>query len=157
MKSRAVFPGSFDPVTIGHYDVVLRASKIFAEVIVLVMNNAEKKCMFTAEERVELCRAAFSDMDNVRVEVTEGLLADYAEAEDAVIVKGVRGSGDVDYEMGLYSINRQIADCETVFFPSKAEYSHISSTYAREMIRYKGKLRGVLPKKTEKIIKSIIK
>ena len=146
--SIAIYPGSFDPITLGHLDVIRRAAACFEKVIVCVMVNAEKKTpMFTAEERVNLIRASVSGMDNVEVEAFGGLLAGYAVSKGAnVLVKGVRNATDFDQEYQMAAINRGIfPQLETVLLPSSPAYQHFSSTMVREMIRYGQPMEKYVP------------
>ena len=145
--SKAIFPGSFDPITLGHMDIIRRAAECFDELLVCVMVNSGKQPLFTAEERVALIRASVADIENVEVEAGSGLLADYAAAKGAnVLVKGVRNATDFDQEYQMANINRGIRPgLETVLLPSSAAYQHFSSTLAREMIRYGQPLERYVP------------
>ena len=146
--STAIYPGSFDPITLGHLDIIRRAAACFDRVIVCVMVNCEKKSpMFTAEERVALIRASVEGIENVEVESFTGLLADYAVSKGAcVLVKGVRNATDFDQEYQMAAINRGIhPQLETVFLPSSTSYQHFSSTMVREMIRYGQPMEKYVP------------
>ena len=146
--STAIYPGSFDPITLGHLDIIRRAAACFDKLYVCVMVNCEKQHpMFTAEQRVALIRASVADMDNVEVESCSGLLADYAVGKGVcVLVKGVRNATDFDQEYQMASINRGIhPQLETVFLPSSAPYQHFSSTMVREMIRYGQPMEKYVP------------
>ena len=145
--TRAIVPGSFDPITVGHTDVIERASKMFDHVTVAVSKNAEKTSMFTADERVAFAEAAVSHLKNVTVVIADGLLSDtMSELGAGTIVKGARGTTDFDYEYSLFGVMRTFAPgCDTVILPAKAEYAHVSSTYARELIRYGCSLDRALP------------
>ena len=149
MGHPALMPGSFDPFTTGHFDVALRAAKLFGEVVIAIMSNGEKSGFFTAEERADICRAAFevAKIYNVKVITYSGLLADlYDEIDACCIVKGVRNANDYVYENELWLINKQFnSKTDTVFIPSKAENSHISSTMVREMFRYGLPLFDAMP------------
>jgi len=155
MNITAIIPGSFDPVTIGHTDVIERAAKLFDKVYVTVFVNSEKKPMFSLEERCEMLRIACEDIPNVTVESCDYLLADYAKEKGAtVLVKGIRGQGDVDYEFMLAKVNNiLLPSLDTVFIPSKQEYSHINSTVVREMIKYNKDLGCYLPSKVVEFIR----
>ncbi len=144
---KAVFSGSFDPITNGHVDIIKRASVIFDELHVLICINSEKKGMFDCADRIEMVELACNGIDNVKVAVCDGLLTEYTEINDiSVIVRGVRDGADLSYEASLATINRGLRNKpETVFFPAKPEYSHVSSTYAREMIKYGEDLTDALP------------
>ena len=146
--SAAVVPGSFDPVTVGHLDLIERAAAMFDTVYVTAFQNAEKTGMFTAEEKLHMLRLAVSGIPNAVCSVETGVLADFASEHDAVIVKGVRNGTDFDYEMNLAYISRAIAGegrTETLLLPAKQEYLHISSSYVREMLRYHGDFRAAVP------------
>ncbi len=152
---KAVFTGSFDPITNGHIDIIKRASTMFDELHVLVCINSEKKWMFDEAQRTQMVKLACEGLDNVKVAVCEGLLTEYTEKNGiSVIVRGVRDANDLSYEASLATINRGLRNHpETVFLPSKAEYSHISSTYAREMIKYGENLTDALPLSVIKYLK----
>jgi pantetheine-phosphate adenylyltransferase len=144
----AIVPGSFDPITLGHVDVIERASQIFDRVVVAVAANAEKSTVFSADERLEMARLATSHIINAQCVVCEGLLSECAkEYRAGTLVKGVRSVGDFDYETQLAAIMRAFdRQLDTVFIPARAEYAHISSTYARELIRYGCDLERAVPK-----------
>lgn len=143
----AVCSGSFDPITLGHYDIIARAAACFDRVWVCVSPNAEKKSqMFTPEQKLTLVRAAVADLPNVTAELYAGLLADYAVARRAdAIVRGVRNGADFDAEYQLALINRGLRGVETLLMPASAPYQHFSSSMAREMIRYRQPLENYLP------------
>ena len=143
----AIYPGSFDPVTSGHLNIIRRGANIFDKLIVCVMVNAGKNPMFTLEERVELIRRVTSDLPNVEVDCSAELLADYARQKNAhIIVKGVRNMTDFDSEMQMARINQGIdGTLETLLLPARAEFEHFSSTMAREMIRYGQPLTKYVP------------
>ncbi len=146
----AIYPGSFDPVTLGHIDIIERAAKCFDRLYVCVMVNADKKSpMFTPEERMEFVKTAVEHLDNVQAEAWSGLLTDYAQQKNAtVLVKGARNVCDFDMEYQMSLINRGIKpNLETVILPASAEYIHFSSSMAREMIRYRQPLEKYLPAK----------
>ena len=144
----AVCSGSFDPITLGHLDVIRRTAACFDKVWVCVSPNAEKKNqMFTPEQKLQLVRKAVEDLPNVEAELCAGLLADYAVSRGAkVIVRGARNASDFDVEYQLALINRTIhPDLDTMVLPASAEYQHFSSSMAREMIRYRQPLEKYLP------------
>ena len=147
MKIRnAVIPGSFDPVTMGHLDVIERASSMFERVYVTAFSNADKKgSMFSAEEKLHMLKLATAQLDNVICSVESGLTAVFAKEHDAVIIKGIRNGTDLDYEMTMYGINRAVEGVDTMFVPAKQEYMHISSTFVREMLRYEHDFEGLVP------------
>ena len=143
----AVCPGSFDPITVGHLDLIERASKIFDEVIVCVAINSDKRTMFTSQQRLEMARAAVTHLDNVRAELSEGLLADFARDNNAcALIKGARNGMDFDWEYQLAQINRDLMpQLDTILLPARPCHLHISSTMVRDMIRYHQKLDDYLP------------
>ncbi len=144
---RAICPGSFDPVTVGHLDVIRRAAALFDEVIVLVAVNSAKKTMFTAEQRVEQLRLATGDIPGVRVECFDGLLAAYARENGVcALVKGVRNAQDLEYEQPMAHANRYLNETlETVLLPANPAVSWISSTIVREMLRYHQNISEMVP------------
>ena len=144
----AIYPGSFDPITLGHLDIIRRADACFDKVYVCVMVNCEKKQpMFTPERRLELIRHSVAHISNVEVENWSGLLADYARAKDAhILVKGVRNCADFELENQMARINQGICPgLETLLLPASAEFEHFSSTMVREMIRYHQPLEKYVP------------
>ena len=146
--SIAIYPGSFDPITLGHLDIIERAAACFEKVYVCVMVNCDKKQpMFTSEKRLELIQKSIAHISNAEAENFSGLLADYARQKGArILIKGVRNVTDFDMEMQMARINRGIEPTlETVLLPASAEYEHFSSTMAREMIRYHQPLEKYVP------------
>ncbi len=134
MPVRAVCPGSFDPITRGHLDIISRAAEVFSEIVVAVGHNTTKNYLFDFGERVELARDAIANLENVRVEPIRGLLVDFCRQHDArVIVKGVRFGSDFDYELQMSQLNRQLSGIETVLLPAGREYGTISSSMLREV------------------------
>ena len=155
----AVCSGSFDPITLGHLDLIRRAAACFDRVWVCVSPNAEKKNqMFTPEEKLQLVRAAVADLPHVEAELWPGLLADYAVAKGAgVIVRGVRNTSDFDVEYQLALINRGIyPELETMLLPASPAYQHFSSSMAREMIRYRQPLERYLPASINPLVREMI-
>ncbi len=143
----AIYPGSFDPVTLGHLNIIRRAASIFDKVVVCVMKNSEKKPMFTIEERMELVRKVTERFGNVEVATTDMLLAEYAKQhEGAVIVKGLRAVSDFDYEFQIALINKKMnPELETVFLTASEKYTFLSSTAVKEMARYGADLSEFVP------------
>lgn len=147
MGNIAVCPGSFDPITYGHLDIIERASKIFDTVYVSVLKNSSKKSLFTPEERVELIKQAVSEFDNVEVKEFKGLLIEFCQEVGAnAIVRGLRAVSDFEYEMQLTSMNRKLDDSiETMYMMTNNNYSFISSSIVKEVARYGGKIEDVVP------------
>ncbi len=139
----AVFPGTFDPITLGHQDLIRRSAKLFSSVIVAVAAAHHKKTLFTLDERLETVRAVFASLENVRVEPFTGLVCDFAVEQGAsVMVRGVRSVTDFDYEAQLAGMNRALApDVDTVFLTPDSRYQFISSTLVREIATLKGDVR----------------
>ena len=139
----AVFPGTFDPITLGHQDLVRRSASLFATVVVAVAAAHHKKTLFTLDERLETVRAVFAALGNVRVEPFSGLVRDFAVAQGAgVMVRGVRSVTDFDYEAQLAGMNRALApDVDTIFLTPDARYQFISSTLVREIATLQGDVR----------------
>ncbi len=154
--STAICPGSFDPITLGHLNIIRRTAKIFDEVIVCVMLNASKTSpMFTVEERADMVRRAVARYPNVRVDTPEGLLAEYAKQyPEAVIVKGMRAASDFDYEFQMNLINKKInPEMETMFLTSSEKYTFLSSSIVREMAKYDADLTGLIPEEIKEDIR----
>jgi pantetheine-phosphate adenylyltransferase len=143
---RVVCPGSFDPVTNGHLDIISRAAQIYDEVVVAVLRNPSKTSLFTAAERVELIREATKKLDNVRVDRFEGLIVDFCRDNDiAAIVKGLRAVSDFDYEMQMAQMNYSQAGVETLFMTTNPLYAFLSSSLVKEFARYGGDVSGLVP------------
>lgn len=144
----AIYPGTFDPITKGHVDIIRRASELFDEVIVGVADSARKKPLFDTEKRLLWCNESIEALQNVHVFLMSGLLVDFAKAHHAkYVVRGFRTSNDVNYELSIASMNRQLSDekCETVFLPARDRYTHVSSTMVREIIALKGDVSAFVP------------
>ena len=152
--TRALIPGSFDPVTVGHEDLIARAAEIFDEVIVCAFENSNKHYMFSEEERYAFLKAVADGYDNVKADISHGLVAAYAEENDcAVIVKGCRSASDFDDEYSQALINRELSpNIETVILPASPEVAFISSTMVRELIRYGVDFSQYVPKAIRDII-----
>ena len=143
---RAVCPGSFDPITHGHLDVIARAAALFGEVIVAVGRNSAKKYLFDTDERVELASAAVADLPGVRVEVLSGLLVDFCRDRHAgYVVKGLRFASDFDFELQMAHINHRLTGLETVLLPASAQWGTLSSTMVREVATLGGDVRAFVP------------
>jgi pantetheine-phosphate adenylyltransferase len=143
---RAVCPGSFDPVTNGHIDVIGRASRIFDEVIVAVLVNQAKAGLFTVDERMEMLRDATAAYHNVRVESFRGLLVDFCRAEGAsVVVKGIRAVSDFDYELQMAQMNVGLAGVETLFVATNPLYSFLSSSLIKDVAKWGGDITPHVP------------
>ena len=144
----AVYPGSFDPITNGHLDIIRRASKIYDQLIVGVLDNSSKKPMFSAEDRKEMIDEAIRDLDNVTCDVFSGLLVDFAKIKGAdVIVKGLRTVSDFEYELQMALLNKALnPEYETMFMMTDTMYSYISSSMVKEVAKYNGELNGLVPK-----------
>jgi pantetheine-phosphate adenylyltransferase len=146
MVRRAVCPGSFDPVTNGHLDIIQRASHLFDEVVVAVLINKSKQGMFSIDERMHLLREVTSDCPNVTVDSFHGLLVDFcAEREIQAIVKGLRAVSDFDYELQMAQMNYQLSGVDTVFVSTNPLYSFLSSSLVKEVATYGGDVSGLLP------------
>lgn len=145
--TRAICPGSFDPVTVGHLDIIKRASKMFDDVIVVVMTNVNKTSSFSAEERVEMIKAVTSDIENVTVESYDGLLADYTQIKKAdAIVKGLRAMSDFEYEFQMALTNKKLnPNTETVFLTTSAENMYLSSSMVKQIASMGGNIDDFVP------------
>ena len=144
----AICPGSFDPITLGHVDIVRRAAEIFDEVVVCVMHNAAKKSpMFTLEEKLSMARRAVEEYPNVRVDSYDGLLTEYVRRYDKpVVVKGLRAASDFDYEFQMNMINKRLnPSVETMFLTASERYTFLSSSIVREVAQYGAGLEGLVP------------
>ena len=146
--STAIYPGSFDPVTLGHLNIIKRAAACFDKVIVCVMINSKKTGMFTPEERVEMLRQTTARFPNVEVDFSDELLAAYAKRRNAhVLVKGLRAVSDYEYEVQMAVINRKLnPELETMFLASSEKYTYLSSTIVKEMARYGANLADFIPR-----------
>ena len=146
--SKAIYPGSFDPVTNGHLNIIERAAKTFDELIVCVMINAEKHPVFSSEERVELIRRVTKHIPNVTVTQSSGLLAEFAREQNCgVVVKGLRAVSDFEQEVQMAVINRKLnPKLETMFLASSEKYTYLSSTIVKEMARYGANLADFVPR-----------
>lgn len=144
---RAVYPGSFDPVTNGHLDVIERAARLYDEVVVAIAHNESKSGLFTFEERIALLKEAVTHHDNVRVTQFDGLLVNFArEMQAQVIIRGLRAVSDFEYEFQMALMNRKLdGDVETMFLMPKEEYSYVSSRLVKEIARLGGSIDAFVP------------
>ncbi|MCX7657913.1 MAG: pantetheine-phosphate adenylyltransferase [Oscillospiraceae bacterium] len=147
MERIAVCPGSFDPITNGHKDIIIRASKLFDKVIVLVSVNPVKQSSFTVEERVKMISTVMHGHDNIEIDTSDGLLADYIRKKNAVaIVKGLRAVSDFEYEFQMALANRKLySDAETVFLTTSAENMYLSSSVVKQIASFGGDISGFVP------------
>lgn len=151
----AVCPGSFDPVTNGHLDIIRRASTMFDKVIVVVMRNYSKTACFDAEKRLEFLQKSLADLDNVEVDISQGLLAIYAKQKGAnILVKGLRAVSDFEYEFQMALTNKKLnPDLETVFLTSNSQYMYLSSSIVRQVASLGGDISEFVPECIENDIK----
>ena len=155
MKKLAVCPGSFDPVTLGHVDLARRAAKIFGACRVVVMNNREKTYLFSLEERLELCKAAFAEDENITVDASEGMLYEYlGTLDEPILVKGVRNETDYLYEKNMARFNFEHGGVETLYLDSSEDLVEVSSTVVRERLKNKEDLSDVLPPNVVKLLQN---
>jgi len=143
----AIVPGSFDPVTNGHLDIIRRTASLFDRVYVSILSNSSKAPLFTVEERMSLIKRVTKDLDNVVVESFSGLLVDYARAKNAgFIVKGLRAVTDFEYEVQMAMINKQLApEIETFFITTNCQYSYLSSSIVKEVAKFNGDITELVP------------
>ncbi len=143
----AVFPGSFDPITLGHEDIVRRALPLFDKIIVAIGTNADKKCFFTLDERVSFLKKVFEETDKIEIDTFSGLTVDYCRKKNAgYVLRGLRTAADFEYENAIAHANRHLApDVETIFFISQAKHSFITSSVVRDILRNKGSVVGLVP------------
>ncbi len=151
MPTVAIYPGTFDPLTNGHVDIITRGARLFDRIIVAVLVNAEKSPLFTMPERLEITRAVFKLLPNVEVDTFDGLLVDYVERRGAqVIVRGLRAVSDFEFEFQMALMNRRLNDkIETVFMMPAEQYSYISSRLIKEVFSLGGRVHGLVPDTVE--------
>ena len=156
---RAIYPGSFDPVTNGHLDVVERARKLFDEVIVAVAHNDEKQPLFTLQERLDLLRETFGKIDNVRIASFNGLLVDFAVKEKAgAVIRGLRAVSDFEFEFQMALMNRKLEGAvEAIFLMPKEEYTYLSSRIVKEIARLGGEVSKFVPAPVAKALAAKLK
>jgi pantetheine-phosphate adenylyltransferase len=153
MKRRAIYPGSFDPITMGHLDIISRSVNLFDEIVVAVLNNPDKLPMFSVEERCEMLKQVLpkSEKCTIVVDSFSGLLADYAKAQKAdAIVRGIRAVADYEYELRMALMNRKLEpEIETVFLMADTEFSYVSSQLIKQVFTLGGRVEGLVPKNVE--------
>jgi pantetheine-phosphate adenylyltransferase len=151
MSTLAVYPGSFDPLTNGHVDIISRGARLFDRIIVAILVNAEKSPLFTMDERVEITRSVFKTHSNVEVDTFDGLLVDYVERRDAqVIVRGLRAVSDFEFEFQMALMNQRLNPrIETVFMMPAEQYTYISSRLIKEVFSLGGRVHGLVPELVE--------
>ena len=151
MATLAIYPGSFDPLTNGHVDIIERGARLFDRIIVAILVNAEKAPLFTTPERVEIAQTVFKDRQNVEVDTFDGLLVDYVARRNAnVIVRGLRAISDYEFEFQMALMNRRLnAKVETVFMMPAEQYTYISSRLIKEVFALGGQIHGLVPDQVE--------
>lgn len=144
----ALYPGTFDPVTLGHLDIIRRAAGVCDKLVIGVLPNSAKRPWFSVDERIELIKKVTSDLDNVEVESFDGLTVDFGKKIGAsVIVRGLRAITDFEYELQIAQINHKLnPDIDTIFFTTSVEYSYVSSSIAKEVASYGGDVSGLVPR-----------
>jgi len=151
MSTLAVYPGSFDPLTNGHVDIILRGARLFDRIVVAILVNAEKSPLFSMEERVDITRPVFKDHASVEVDTFDGLLVDYVERRQAqVIVRGLRAVSDFEFEFQMALMNQRLnSRIETVFMMPAEQYTYISSRLIKEVFKLGGRVNGLVPELVE--------
>ncbi len=154
--SRAIYPGSFDPITLGHLDIIKRSASIFDEVVVGILNNPQKSPLFSVEERVMILEEVTANLPNVRIDSFSGMLVDYAQQNQIpVTIRGVRGVSDLEYETQIAQYNSKLSKgaLETVFLVTSPEYSYISSSGVKEVASFHGDVSPYVPELVAKLIR----
>jgi len=156
---KAIYPGSFDPITNGHIDVIKRASRIFDQIIIAVSQNINKKSFLSEKEKIEAIKPSIVDLNNVEVIVFDSLLVDFAKANNAqIILRGLRAVSDFEYEFQLAGMNKHLdKNIETFFLTPSEEFSNISSSLVREILMLGGDISNFVPQEVEKILQSKLK
>lgn len=154
-----IYPGSFDPVTYGHLDIIARCAKKFDKIIVSVLNNKSKTNLFTLEERVELLEKVLEDYDNVEVDTFSGLLVDYAREKNCTtMIRGLRAVSDFEYEMQMALVNKKLEeDIETLFMIARGQYAYLSSSIVKEVAMFSGNISCFVPEIVEMALKEKMK
>jgi pantetheine-phosphate adenylyltransferase len=152
LKKIAIYPGTFDPITNGHVDLIERGLRIFDEIIVAIAENPKKAPLFTVEKRVKMASEAVKGLSNVKVEPFDGLLMDYAKKKGAsAVIRGLRAVSDFEYELQMALMNRRlVSEVETVFMMPSEEYSYLTSSIVKEVASLKGTVKGLVPEVVEK-------
>ena len=156
--THACCPGSYDPLTSGHLDVIQRTAELFDEVTVLVTHNPNKSGMFTPEERMDLIRQCTTHLGNVRVDSWSQLLVDYTTAHGITgLVKGLRSAMDYEYEVPMAQMNRRMSGVDTLFIEADPKFGHVSSTLMKEVVRYGGSVEGLVPDPVQEALRERLK
>ena len=153
---KAIYPGSFDPITLGHLDIIKRSSVLFDEIVILVLYNSQKNALFSIDERVSMVKELTKNFSNIVVLSYEGLLIDFAKEENVnIIIRGMRAGKDFDYELQLAWINKEkYPDIETVFLTSSLRYAYLSSTVVKEFASYHGDISNYVPSEIVPLIEN---
>ncbi len=156
--TKAVVPGSFDPITAGHIDIIKRATEIYDEVVVGIVVNPNKRSLFSLETRVEMVKEAISWTDNIKVDAFDGLLVEFVRMHDArVIIRGLRAVSDFEHEFQMAQLNRRLdPEVETIFVMASPEYAYLSSSIVKEIARYGGNIYGLVPANVEKLLRDAL-
>ncbi len=159
MRNTAVYPGSFDPITMGHVDIIRRGLKVFDRMIVAVLENPEKSPLFTTKERIEMIHQVFSEEKNIKVKAFHGLLVDFARKHRArIVIRGLRAISDFEYEFQMALMNRKLnPEIETFFMMPNVSYTYLSSKLVKEIFMLGGCLKDLVPRFVEKKIKEKFK
>jgi len=148
---RAIFPGSFDPLTLGHHDIIMRGITLFDEIIIAIGKNADKQYMFNLEKRMQFIEEAFKDVPSISVKTYQGLTVDFCKKMDAsFILRGLRNPADFEFEKAIAHTNRKLSEIETVFLLTSSGKSYISSSIVRDVIRNGGDYTGLVPTSVRK-------